>query len=235
MLYELAHIIKSRCSFLWDFLEWGNSVAFFFRYRDGLRCLSETVNSGVPPPYEIRVANKDDVAELQTFFSLQPKESFAFFQPHGFDERAIRKIVRSKSFLTFILIEHRIDGDNIVGYAFMRSFVNGASYRGYMVDVNHRGKGLATIMGLGLNRVGDALNLKMYKSISPDNPASMRATEKVCNVKILKTLENGDYLMECTKKAVNETIRPVGGGRRYARYVVGNLAITPLSEIKYAA
>lgn len=200
MIYELAHLVKARCSFLWDFIEWGNSVAFSIRYRKGLKCLGEIVNEGVQEPYGIKVAEKGDVAKMLEFFNRQPKDSFAFFQPHGFDEKSLSTIVGRKSFLTFLLVEHGTTDTEIIGYAFMRSFVNGASYRGYMVDMTHRGRGLATTMGFGMNRVGNALNLTMYKSISPENLASMKATQKVCDIEILKTLENGDYLMRCMSK-----------------------------------
>lgn len=202
MIYELAHVIKDRFSFLWNFIEWGNAVAFSLKYGKRLEHLDEVVNKGVSEPYEIKVARKCDIPELLAFFSRQPKNAFRFFNPHGFDERSIRTIVSRKSFLTFILIEHGATGDEILGYAFMRSFANGSSYRGYMVDTEHRGRGLAKLLGLGMNRVGDALNLKMYKSISPENPASMKVTQKVCDTEILKTLENGDYLIKCTSKPI---------------------------------
>lgn len=204
MLYELAHFIKGRCSFIWDFVEWGNSLAFSIKYRKGLKNVNNVVNAEVHEPYEMRLAKKDDVGELLTFFNKQPEEAFRFFSPHGFDERSIRVVVGRKSFLTFILLERTNAKDEIVGYGFMRSFVNGASYRGYMVDAEHRGRGLAKMIGHGLNHVGDALHLDMYKSISPQNPASMKVTQAVCDVEIQKTLENGDYLIKCTSKSTRK-------------------------------
>ena len=200
MLYELAHFIKDRCSFIWDFVEWGNSLAFSIKYRKGLKLVNNVVNTGVLEPYEMRLAKKDDVGELLTFFNKQPEEAFRFFNPHGFDERSIRVVVGRKSFLTFILLEKNNAKDEVVGYGFMRSFVNGSSYRGYMVNVEHRGRGLAKIIGRGLNHVGDALHLDMYKSISPQNQASMKVTQAVCDTEVLRTLENGDYLIKCTSK-----------------------------------
>lgn len=215
MIYELAHLIKDKCSFVWNFMEWGNSVAFSIRYRKGLKCLNEVVNAGVPERYTMRKASKEDVSGLLAFFSKQPEDSFRFFKPHGFDESSIRTVLGRVSFLTFVLLEKHDTGDEIVGYAFMRSFVNGSSYRGYMVDAAHRGRGLAKIIGCGLNRVGDALHLDMYKSISPHNPASMKVTQAVCNTEMLRTLENGDYLIKCSSKPdmrMNSS-NLIGGGK----------------------
>ena len=212
MLYELAHFIKDKCPFIWDLAELGNSAAFSIKYRKELRCINGVVNVGVFEPYKMRLAKKDDVGELFLFFQKQPKETFRFFLPHGFSKRSIRKVVGRKSFLAFILLKKNNTNEEIVGYAFMRSFVSGASYRGYMVDAEHRGQGLAKIIGSGLNRVGDALRLDMYKSISPQNLASMKVTQAVCDTEILKTLENGDFLIKCTSKHTMEINNNLTGG-----------------------
>ena len=234
MLYELAHLIKDRCSFVWNFMEWGNSVAFSFRYRKGLKCLNEVVNVGVPEQYTIREAGREDVRGLFAFFSKQPKESFRFFKPHGFDESSIRTILDRVSFLTFVLLEKHDAGDEIVGYAFLRCFVNGSSYRGYMVDAAHRGRGLAKIIGCGLNRVGDALHLDMYKSISPQNPASMKVTQAVCNIEMLKILENGDYLIKCSSKTDMKKDRNLIGGGNF-EFPSNEQAFMPQNRLRYAA
>lgn len=235
MIYELAHVIKDKCLFLWEFLEWGNSIAFSIRYRKGLKHLGKIVNADVPFPYEFKLAERSNVSNLHKFFYRQPKKAFTYFQPHGFDEKSLKKIIDRTSFLAFVLTKHEETKDKIVGYAFMRSFANGTSYRGYMVDVNHRGCGLAKIMGQAMNRVGDTLNLTMYKSISPKNPASMKATENVCNIEILRTLENGDYLIRCKSKPIDSMTKNLGGGNLASLRLVINRTSLPHKERRYAA
>lgn len=212
MIYELAHLIKRKCSFIWNVIEWGNSVVFSLKFRKGLKNLNHLINVSVPQPYTLRVAGKDDVGKLVAFFNKQPKDSFRFFNPHGFDERSVSKVVRQTSFLTFLLIEQNENVEEIVGYAFMRSFTNGSAYRGYMIDVAHRGRGLAKIIGYGLNSVGDALHLEMFKSISPQNPASLKVTQAVCDIEILRTLDNGDYLIKCISKPIMKKDKKLIGG-----------------------
>ena len=97
----------------------------------------------------------------------------------------------------------------IAGYFFMRSFVNGKTFKGYMVGIDHRGQGVAREIGIAMNRVAKELGLRMFKSISPENPASLAVTKKVNDIKIIKTLDNGDMLIECFEKADNQRI---GGG-----------------------
>lgn len=96
----------------------------------------------------------------------------------------------------------------IAGYFFMRSFVNGKTFKGYMVGIDHRGQGVAREMGIAMNHVARELGLRMFKSISPENPASLAVTKKVNDIKIIKTLDNGDMLIECFEKA---DIQRIGG------------------------
>ena len=215
MIYELAHIVKRKFSFLWDVIEYGNSVAFFVLYRRRLSKISDAANKSLPSGLKMKLLQKSDVDSLYEFFKRQPEDSFRFFNPHGFDKRSLRKVVRNKSFLAFSLIGISTADEPIVGYAFMRSFINGSAYRGYMVDYQHTGRGLAKIIGIGLNNVGDTLGLRMYKSISPENPASMKVTQAVCNIEVLKTLDNGDYLLRCMSK-ISETETLRGGGKNLA-------------------
>lgn len=208
MIYELAHFIKARCAFLWNAVERVNGEAFGIRYGRRLKTIDDILLNNTPVPFIMRAADKSDVANMETFFKAQPEESFRYFRPHGFDRTSLTHVIKNKSFLTFILTEN----DAIVGYAFMRSFVNGTSYRGYMVDYRRQGQGLAKIMGQAMNSVGDALQLKMYKSISPDNVASMKVTEAVCYMETIKTLSNGDYLIKCMSKPLDTKRKSLGGG-----------------------
>lgn len=234
MVYELAHWVKAKCAFLWDILEWSNSVVFCVLYHEKLKSIDGCLNAGLRAPYEMQQIQQLDVDKLVDFFAQQPDEAFRFFRPHGFGKRSIHRIVKNKSFLSFVLMETHDGKSKIVGYAFMRSFANGTAYRGYMVDANHRGKGLAKMMGAVLNRVGDTLGLKMYKSISPENIASMKVTQSVCDIEILKTLDNGDYLIRCMSKPSMYMNSNIGGGKTLALQFA-KLAIVPQNNLCYAA
>ncbi len=256
MLYEIAHIIKERFGFLWDAIEWGNAEVFALMHRGEMKHIPELL-AECSGRYQLRLATREDVEQMRAFFEAQPEEAFRFFQPHEFDEKGIKKVVLNKSFLTFVAIDnsnsnadsnHSNPSNNsnppaIAGYFFMRSFVNGKTFKGYMVGIDHRGQGVAREMGIAMNRVARELGLRMFKSISPENPASMAVTKKVNDIRIIKTLDNGDMLIECFEKAENQRI---GGGKflglRFIVYGLGTVRpgahIVPLTERKevgYAA
>lgn len=203
MLYEIAHIVKERFGLLWDAIEWGNAEVFALMHRGEMKRIPELL-AECSGRYQLWLATRDDVERMRAFFEAQPKEAFRFFQPHEFDEKGIKKVVINKSFLTFVAL----DGNEIAGYFFMRSFVNGKTFKGYMVGIDHRGQGVAREMGIAMNHVARELGLRMFKSISPENPASMAVTKKVNDIKIIKTLDNGDMLIECFEKA---DIQRIGG------------------------
>ena len=137
-----------------------------------------------------------DAAPLAAFFAEQPEEAFKFFKPHAFDEKTLLKIIKNKAFLTFLVL----DGEKIVGYFFLRCFVNRKSFRGRIVDYRWRNKGIAKLMGITMNKIIAVLNVRLFGSISPDNYASLQSTKAVNDIRVIKTLDNGYYYIEYLPK-----------------------------------
>ena len=195
MIYEIAHIIKDRFTFLWDMVEWANASLFGILYGKKLAGL-DAVLASISTDFHFRTAKESDVKNLVDFFARQPERAFEFFKPHEFDEKAVRKVIKNKAFMTFIVSS----GNHIVGYFFLRSFVNGKSFRGKIVDKDWQGRGIAKLMGIAMTKVSQHLRLRMFGSISPENFASMASAKASNNIKVLKTLENGYYYIEFLPK-----------------------------------
>lgn len=195
MLYELAHVIKERFGFIWDLVEWGNATAFSLMKGNAMKRIP-SVLKGCSEKYEIRVADVADVDGLVQFFANQPEEAFTFFKPHEFDAKAVKKVVKNKAFMTFVVREQ----NEIVGYFFLRCFVNGKAFRGKMVDKDHQGRGIAKLMGIAMTKVATTLGVRMFGSISPENYASLASAKASNDIKIHKTLENGYYYIEFLEK-----------------------------------
>ena len=196
MLYELAHFIKDKCNFLWDAVEWGNSSIFALQYREKLKGIPQILKGISDNTFTIRMTVESDAKNLEVFFAEQPESAFEFFKPHGFDEKSVLKVLNNKAFMTFVVTEE----DNIVGYFFLRAFVNGKCFRGKIVDYRWRNKGIAKQMGIATNHIATHLGLRMFATISPDNYASMASSKAVNDVRIVKTLDNGYYYIEYAPK-----------------------------------
>ena len=194
MLYQLAHMIQKKCLWLWEVAEALNAV--FCGIKIGKRLqLQDCLTGGV------RIADVNDAERLADFFAYQPEESFRWFRPHGFDEKTLRKLLERKSYVIYVLEE---EGE-IIGYAFLRCFMNGKCFLGKMVDVNHQGKGVCTkLCEVGMS-IAQKTGFRMFESINKENIGSMKASQKACDVIVVEELEGGDLLIEDRPKG---SLRP---------------------------
>lgn len=195
MIYEIAHFIKNKISFLWSIAEQTNAFVFSLLYKNKVNKL-DNILLNISPEYIFRIATDKDIDNLIIFFNKQPKEAYTFFKPHDFDYKSIKKIIQNKAFLTFIVTKN----DKIVGYFFLRCFINGKCFRGKIVHKDWQGKGIAKLMGIAMTRVSEFLGLHMFGSISPENYASMASAKASNEIKVHKTLDNGYYYIEFLPK-----------------------------------
>ena len=195
MLYKIAHIIKERFGFIWDFIEWLNAMVFSLTHRKQLKKLPQVLDS-CSGEYQFRLAQPSDASALVTFFANQPEEAYEFFKPHDFDAKAIKKVIANKAFQTIIVWHDK----TIVGYFFLRCFINGKCFRGKIVDKNWQGRGIAKQMGIVMTKVSQALGMRMFGSISPENYASLASAKASNEIKIHQTLDNGYYYIEFLPK-----------------------------------
>lgn len=191
MLYKLAHILRDKFSWLWNLIEWVNGLLFSMRY--GFKLKKFEFNT-VPSGYALIPIKSIATDSLFSFFNQQPEEAFKFFNPHGFDAKSLNRLKDNKSFLGYVLID--IANDNIAGYCFNRCFFHGQGFRGRMVDINYRGKGLGTAMNKILNEVGFGIGLRLFETVSKNNVASYRSALSASNVKVVKELPHNELYLE---------------------------------------
>ena len=185
MIYELTHAIQAKIPWLWEIVEELNAAVCGLKIGDGT-CLQKCVSDCV------RQADINDAGRLADFFARQPADSYRWFRPHAFDEVTMRKLLGRKSYIIYMMEED----DEIIGYAFLRCFVNGKCFLGKMVDVNHQGKGVCTTLcKVGMD-IAVKTGFRMFESINKENIGSMRASQKACDVIVVKELEGGDLLIE---------------------------------------
>ena len=134
----------------------------------------------------VREATLKDVDAIISFFEAQPKESFDFFKPHLFNAPTTKKLIKNRSYLFFIVL----DGSQVVGYYFLRSFFMGKSYLGKLVDYRYRGKGIGKMMCLSAMEVAIHCGLRRYETISKENLASLYSTQKVLDTRIIEEMED---------------------------------------------
>lgn len=195
MLYKIAHIIRDKFSWLWDIIEYLNSFLFNMRYGKKLKIFSFT---SVPEGYEVIPISAVETEQLVEFFACQPEDAFKFFHPHGFDEKNIKKLQKKKAFLGYVLLDKL--NNKIAGYCFNRCFFHGQGFRGRMVDIEYRGKGLGTTMNKLLNEVGFGIGVRLFETVSKDNVASYKSALSASNVRVVKDLPDNELYLEIIKE-----------------------------------
>ena len=191
MLYKIAHILRNKLGWLWNTIEWVNGLIFSMRYEKKLKKFSFTE---VPKGYNIVPLSDVPIEKMVAFFEHQPEEAYTYFRPHGFDVKSIKRLQGNKAFLGYVLLD--ATNGNIAGYCFNRSFFHGVGYRGRIVDINYRWKGLGTAMNKLLNEIGFGIGLRLFETVSKNNVASYRSAMSASNVKVVKELPHNELYLE---------------------------------------
>lgn len=191
MIYQLSHFVKNKLPIIWNLVEFGNEKLFLLRYGKRLKNMPTCLEQ-YQDVYQIKEATLDDVQSMVFFFAKQPAKSFTYFQPHGFDEKSIKRLVKNKAQLIFLVF----DDQNLVGYYFLRCFFIGKSFLGKMVDHEYQGKGIGKMMCLSAMDVATHLHLRMFETISKDNLFSLYSTQKVLDTKLIEEMDNNYIYIE---------------------------------------
>lgn len=191
MLYKIAHLLRERLSLLWRFIECINSMLFSFRFGKRITAFAFTT---IPDGYNIVSIKELATEKLVAFFNKQPEEAFSYFHPHGFDEISISRLQKDKAFLGYVLMD--ITNYQIAGYCFIRCFFLGKGFRGRMVDINYRGKGLGTAMNIMLNELGFHIGLRLFETVSMNNVASYRSALSASKVMVVNKMDDNVLLIE---------------------------------------
>ncbi len=194
MLYKIAHILRDKMGWLWNFIESFNSMLFSMIFWEKLKDISFTT---LPEGYEVVPMSEVPTEKMVAFFEHQPEEAYTFFHPHGFDKKSIKKLQKNRAFLAYVLIDKQ--NEEVAGYCFNRCFFHGVGYRGRMVDIDYRGKGLGTAMNKILNEVGFGIGLRLFETVSKDNVASYKSALSASNVKMVKELPHNELYLEIVK------------------------------------
>lgn len=148
---KLLLFVKHRMSFFWNVIEWTNGTLFnaLFASRVNKIC-AIVLEESLKPPYSFRKLKATDSLALFDLINAQQPCDLEFFKPHGFDLKSIEKQLRKPDFLMM----GAFNGDRIVGYFFLRFFINRKCFVGRLIDKEYRGKGIE-----------DTMNRIMYETV----------------------------------------------------------------------
>ena len=149
------------------------------------------------PPYTYRRLNTSDAGPLSVMVHQQKPSDLLFFKPHGLDNISIKKQFKVSSFLMMGVFYK----EHIIGYFFLRFFINKKCFVGRLIDKDFRGKGIGMVMNSIMYETAWRLNFRCLSTISLNNAAIMHAHSKNPTMVVVKELPNNYLLVEFVRNS----------------------------------
>jgi len=92
------------------------------------------------------------------------------------------------------------DKDKLIGYFFLRCFINKQCFIGRIIDREYQGKGISKNMALILLNSSWAANFRVFSTISKYNVKSLASYPSIAIPRIVRTLDNDYIYYEWLKK-----------------------------------
>ena len=192
MVITLLKKIKYAFPWLWEIVEYFNGTSVRLFHGCKIDCAIDGALCSVDSEYAYKRLTKSHVEQLVQFISQQPAGFDTFFKPHGFTAKDFKRVLTNG---TFILIG-AFDNDKLIGYCFIRFFINKSAFRGKIVDKEYQGRGIAKQMGLIISKVASNAGFRVYATISKDNVASLKSAKYGSSIEVIKELPDNYLYVE---------------------------------------
>jgi hypothetical protein len=189
---SLLKRVKKHLPWVWDIIEWVNGGCVRLLYGRKIDCAIDSALSNVESQYVYKELSKSHIEQLVQFIAKQPSGFDTFFKPHGFTAKDFERVLTNG---TFSLIGV-FDNDDIIGYCFIRFFINKSAFRGKIVDKEYQGRGIAKQMGLIMSKVALNAGFRVYATISKNNVASLKSAEYGSCVEVIKEMPDNYLYVE---------------------------------------
>lgn len=187
---------KNSFPFVWQLFEYLNGFIFRVLFAKKVHNNSiKIIKDYSEERFNYRFLIRDDLLELFKLFERQDIIHFKYFNPHAFDLKTLKRLFNNPSFLMFGVF----DGDILVGYFFLRCFVNMKSFTGRFVDAAYQGHGISRRMGKILHQIAWNSGFRVFGTASRDNIKSINSYQSINNFKIIKELDNNFIFFEYIK------------------------------------
>ena len=194
---KLFIFIKHNLKGLWNIIEFLNGITLAFLYRKKIIALGEKYASytGTNRDFQFRLLTINDLDMLSGFLQSLGKDYIKYFNPHGFDRKALTRVLTTKNYLPFGYFHN----DKLIGYFMLRLFANRRAFTGRVVDPEYNGRGIGKDMARKMYGMANELNWGVFGTASEKNLASL----KTHNYEVVKKLPNGYLLIKYNTKSTN--------------------------------
>jgi len=203
-MIKILLFIKHHFGFLWNLIEAVNGWLVGILYGKLInRNLQLLLSKSYHEKFIYKKLNETDLPILQTFFGNQRPEQFQYFKPHEFTLSALQRLHRNQAFLMLGVF----DGEKLIGYFFLRFFLNKKCFIGRIVDDNYQRQGVAKSMNKIMYQTIWQSGFRCLSTISKHNKSIVNFHQKGKNIRILKELPNDYLFVEIVKPEIAQTLQ----------------------------
>ncbi len=200
-MVKILLYIKHRFNFIWQIIEGINGLLFGFQYKKRMvGKLDQLLSESRHAKYAYHKIEAQHLKKVSDFFDRQHPAHFRFFKPHTFDLKTLKRLHRNPAFLMMGVS----DQDKIIGYFFLRCFINKKCFIGRMVDQDYHKQGIATGMNEIMYQTAWQNGFKCLTTISKQNKAIVHLHEKESSTVIIRELPNNYLLVEMKNPALTK-------------------------------
>lgn len=190
LIVNLLKYVKKSCPWIWYLIEYLNGLLIKVFYGKKIKhAIQAAISVKSDMVYGYRQLQSEDTSLLLEFISNQPDGFDKYFTPHPFDLKNFQRVLTNG---TYVLVG-AFDDKELVGYCFMRFFVNRSAFRGKIVDYTYQGRGIAKQMGQIMTNIAADAGFRVYATISKLNVASLQSAKYGAQIRVIKELAD-DYL-----------------------------------------
>ena len=203
MIARILLFIKHRLPWLWVVVDWLNARLYNLLHRRCMAIESDQVFAEFAlEGFEFRPLGNGDLHSVEDLLQRQGAERLRYFQPHGFDQISLSRMLKNPAFLMFGVFR----GQTLVGYFFLRCFWNRKCFVGRLIDQPWEGQGIGRVMNRIMYEIAWRSGFRCMTTISKDNTSIMRSHRNNPHARTIGQLANGYLLVEFVpSEAVDDT------------------------------
>ena len=185
--------IKHNLPGVWKLTETVNGILFKLLYWKRFNeAVSRVLDSSPVSEYKYRLLHPDDLRSLETLLINQKPERLEYFNPHAFDYKSLLNVRNNPAFFMFGVFE----GEELVGYFFLRCFWNRKCFVGRIICPAYEGKGIGKEMNRIMYNTGWMAGFRVLSTISRNNKLVMRSHAGNPYMVVVKELKDNYFMVE---------------------------------------
>ena len=135
----------------------------------------------IDPSTYYQLLTIDHIKDLSVFLNSLDNNDLIYFSPHSFKNKPLKKILNSYSFIPIGLYYKK----SLIGYFFLRLFVNKRCFLGNIIHPNFQRKGYGKATSQIFKKLATKLDFSLFATIHKDNQSSLKCHSPIVKIKNL--------------------------------------------------